>query len=335
MKSVVAYSPSAILLGVSGHSKAVFFRQLATMVQSGLPVGKAINTASQHNMPALGAELSMLVERHGKTLSEALAQYPYHFSRHEVALVKAGESGGLLDKQLNELANTAELDWQLSKKISSKMVYPALVAHSAVLLPPLFLLVKDGPAAYIRTVLAILIPVYLVFGTLFAIYRYSRLSGGFRRVCDHAVAALPVLSATHKYGARIRFLQTLANLTEAGFLPSQAIPLAADSCDSFWLRDHVMASYKKLGKEVPVSSILQDSGAFQLFEQGLVVSGEEAGSFSSSLKRAADTLRPDYEAQVHRLTVILPVLLLFILGGIVGMVAVKTMTGIFAPIMNL
>ena len=112
----------------------------------------------------------------------------------------------------------------------------------------------------------------------------------------------------------------------------QAIPLAADSADSFWLKDKVLASYNKLGKEVPVSTILRDSGVFKLFEQGRVVSGEESGSFASSLKKAADTLRPDYEAQIHRLTVILPVLLLFLVGGMVGLVAVRTMSDIFAPL---
>ena len=232
MRSVIANSPSAILFGVSGHNKAVFFRQLATMVQAGLPVGKAVVTAGQHSLEALTAELALLIERHGKTLSEAMAQYPYHFNRHEVALVKAGETSGQMDRQLNELAHTAELNWQLHKKITSKLVYPALVAHSAVLLPPLFLLVKDGLAAYLTTVLGMLIPAYILFGLFFFFYRYSRLSGGVRRLTDHFVASVPMLGGPHQYGARIRFFQTMANLTEAGFLPSQAIPLAADSADS-------------------------------------------------------------------------------------------------------
>ena len=332
MRSVIAHSPSAILFGVSGHNKAVFFRQLATMVQAGLPVGKAVVTAGQHSLEALTAELSLLIEKHGKSMSEAMAQYPYHFNRHEVALVKAGESSGQLDRQLNELAQTAEMNWQLHKKVTSKLVYPALVAHSAVLLPPLFLLVKDGLAAYLTTVFGMLIPAYILFGLFFFFYRYSRLSGGVRRLTDHFLASVPMLGGPHQYGARIRFFQTLANLTEAGFLPSQAIPLAADSADSFWLKDKVLASYNKLGKEVPVSAVMKDSGVFKLFEQGLVVSGEESGSFASSLKKAADTLRPDYEAQIHRLTVILPVLLLFLVGGMVGVVAVRTMSDIFAPL---
>jgi type IV pilus assembly protein PilC len=331
MSTAAALSPYAILFGMPSKIKAVFFRQLATMVQAGLPVGRAVNTASEVGCKSIGHSLAKMVEQ-GSTLSEAFSKYPYHFSRHEVALIKAGESSGQLDRQLNELARTAELDWQLKKSITSKLVYPVIVAHSVVILPPLFLLVTSGPAAYFQAVFALLIPAYILFGGTFVTYRMFRQHGGPRRFLDHAVAALPILGPPGKYGARIRFLQTLATLIEAGFIPGQAIPLAAESCDNFWLRDKVMASWEKLGREVSMSTIMRDSGAFDAFELGLVVSGEESGSFAVSLKKASESLQPEYEAQVHRLTVILPIILLFLVGGFVAYMAVKTMTGIFAPL---
>lgn len=334
MSKIDAYSPWAIIFGMNSKVKAVFFRQLATMVHSGLPVGRAVSTSSESGCQKIGAELAALVDQ-GACLSEAMAKYPYHFSRHEIALVKAGESSGQLDRQLNELAAGAELEWQLRKKISSKMVYPALVAHSAVFLPPLFLLVTYGLAAYIKAVLVMLVPAYVIIGGGFLAYRFFRQHGGPRRVMDHCVSAIPFLGTPGILGARIRFLHTLANLIEAGFIPGQAIPLAAEASDNFWLRDRIMTSWKRLGKEVNISSIMENSQGFASFEVGLVVTGEESGQFTATLKKAAETIKPEYEAQIHRLTVILPVVMLFVVGGIVGLTAIRTMSSIFAPIMSL
>jgi MSHA biogenesis protein MshG len=335
MSIMQAASPGAILFGVNGGTKAVFFRQLATMVHSGLPVGRAVKTSAEVGLQRLGTSLATLVEQKGLTLSEAMAKYPYHFTKYEVALVRAGEKSGQMDRQLEELAATAEADWQMRKKINSKLLYPIIVAHSVVVLPPLFLLVKDGLAAYLQTVLGILLPVYiLTIGTMIT-YRMCKLYGGPRGFLDSVLSTAPIICGPVRYGARIRFLRTLSNLIDAGFLPSQAIPLAADACDNFWLRDKILVAWEKLGKEVNLSEVMRASDAFGSFELGLVVSGEEAGTFARSLKKASECLQPEFDAQVHRLMTVLPVLMLFMVGSIVAVVAVKTMTGIFAPVADM
>lgn len=330
----LAYSPQAILFGMNDELKAVFFRQLSTMVNAGLPVGRGVVTASEVGCKQLGLELAKLVEN-GKPLSEAMASFPNHFERHEVALVKAGEVSGQLDRQLDQLAASAEKSWHMRKQIKSKTLYPIVIAHSAVMLPPLFLLVKDGLDAYLSTVLKVLVPVYIVAICSAVAYRYFRQAGGPRRVFDHLLAKLPYLGEPSIYGARIRFLDVLGSLIEAGFIPSQAIPLAAESCNSFWLQDRVLSTFKRLGKEVPISTVMEQSGGFRSFETGLVLTGEEAGSFVSSIKKAADALRPEYEAQIHRMMVIMPILLLFLVGGIAGYQAYTIMSGIFAPLQNI
>lgn len=329
--STVAYSPQAILFGMSSELKAVFFRQLATMVSSGLPVGRGIVTASESGCRALGKDIAKLVEN-GSPLSDAMAKFPNHFEAHEIALVRAGESSGQLDRQLNALADGAEKTWRMQKKVSGKLLYPILIAHSAVLLPPLFLLVKDGLQAYVSTVLKILIPVYLIAISLFITYRFFRLNGGPRRLYDGILASAPVIGGPVIYSARIKFLEVLGSLIEAGFLPGKAIPLAAESCNSFWLRDKVMGAYKRMGQDSPMSTIMRESGAFRTFEVGLVHTGEETGAFVNSIKKAAEALRPEYEAQVHRIMVVAPVLMLFVVGAIVGYQAYTTMSGIFTPL---
>lgn len=332
--SIVAYSPQAILFGMSNELKSIFFRQLATMVSSGLPLGRAVSTASEVGCRALGKELSKLVDS-GSTLSDAMAKYPNHFEAHEVALVHAGEKSGQLDRQLNKLAGATEEAWRTQKKIKGKLLYPVLICHSAVLLPPLFLLVKDGPAAYFRTVLTILVPAYLLFFVSVAAYRFFRLNGGPRRVFDNLLVAMPILGQPVVYSARIKFLDVLANLIEAGFIPGQAIPLAAESCNSFWLRDKVMAAFKRHGNSGTMSTVMKESGAFGNFEVGLVHTGEETGSFVNSIQRAAEALRPEYEAQIHRIMMVTPVVMLFVVGGFVGYQAYTVISGIYAPLTGL
>ncbi len=332
--SPLAVTPQAILFGLPPQTKAVFFRQLATMVHSGLPVSRAVSTASQQGFPAIGSQMAGAID-HGSTLAEAMAQFPYHFDRYEIAMAKAGESAGQLDRQLQELAKSVEASWIMGKKIKSKLLYPAVVLHAAVLLPPLFLLVKDGLATYLKTVSMILIPLYIVVLGVLLAYRLFRTHGGPRRLMDRVLCSIPIVATPLRYAARIRFFEALGNLIEAGFLPDQAIPLAAESSGSYWLRDRVMEAWKVIGKESPISAVLRQSRSFSMVELGLIVSGEESGRFAPTLKKAAETLRPEFEAQVHRLATILPILLLFGVGGIVGYIAINSMMDIMAPLRNI
>lgn len=329
-----AVSPQALLFGLSAQSKALFFRQLSTMVQSGLPVSRAVHTASQQGLPAVGKEIAKAID-HGSTLAEALAKFPYYFDAYEVAMCKAGETAGQLDRQLIELANSSEASWALGRKLVGKLVYPTIVLHAAIFLPPLFLLVRDGPEAYFGTVLPIIIPLYLVLGITLLGYRLFRIHGGPRRLLDHLFSKLPIIGSPIKCAARIRFFEALGNLVDAGFLPNQAIPLAAEASGNFWLRDQVLEAWNIVGRESRISDILRRSKAFSHIEVGLVVTGEEAGRFPATLKKAAETLKPEFEAQVHRLATVLPLLLLLFVGGIVGFVAVKSMMGILAPLQQI
>ncbi len=326
-----ALDPAAMLLGLSAQKKAVFFRHLASMVNAGLPVSRAVSTASQAGLAALGKEMASQIDQ-GASLSETMTRYPYHFDTFEVALVRAGETAGQLDRQLQELANNAEAAWQMSRLLTSKLLYPIIIVHAAIFLPPLFLLVQKGVAAYISTVATIIIPLYLLAGSAAFLYRFFRIHGGPRRFMDHVLSNIPILAGPLRLGAKIRFLSAMANLTQAGLLPNQSIPIAAESSGNFWVKDSVMEAWERQGRESAISAVLQSSKAFSPVEIGLVFSGEEAGSLEDCLRRAAENLKPDYQAQVHRLTTVLPIILLLLVGLMVGYIAVRSMTELLAPL---
>lgn len=326
-----ARTPSAILFGMPLKKKAIFFRQLATMVNSGLPVGRAVATASEVGLGQLGDDLANLIE-HGNTLAESMEKFPYHFDRYEIALVKAGESAGQLDDQLKEVAASAESAWSLTYQLLGRLLYPMLVVHAAIFLPPLFILITQSLEAYLKLTMALFLPMWFLIGISFVTYRYFRIMGGPRRLMDHAISAIPIIGTPYRGLARIRFLEALANLNEAGFLPNNAVPLAADACGNFWLRDAIMEAWNKEGRECAISDVMYRSKVFSPMELGLIVSGEEAGQFSHTLRKAAESLKPDYQAQVHRIATILPVVLLLCVGVLVAFVAVKSMMGILAPL---
>ena len=328
-----AVSPLAIIFGLPAQKKVVFFRQLATMVNSGLPVGRAVSTASQLGLEGLGKEMANSIDQ-GASLSEAMMNYPYHFDKFESALVKAGESAGQLDIQLKALADNSEAQWLLTKKLTSKLVYPAVVAHGAVVLPPLFILVKSGLGPYLATVGAILVPAYILMLSAFLLYRFFRIQGGPSRMLDTFLSHVPILASPLRLSARIRFFDALSSLSSAGLMPNNSVPLAAEACGNYWLRDKVMEAFVQ-DRNSKISDVLRRSKVFGPMEVGLVSTGEEAGSFSDSLSRAADSLRPDFETQVHRITTILPVIMLFAVGGLVGFICIRSMTQLMGPIMNI
>lgn len=333
MPSVTAINPQALLLGLPQDQKAIFFRQLATMVHSGLSVSRSVHTASQQGrrLQQLGRDIAHDID-HGATLSEALSRYPYYFTSYEIAMIKAGEVSGRLDRQLQDIAASIEASWAMHKKVTSKLVYPGIILHAAILLPPLFLLVTDGLDAYLKAVLWLLIPLYVIGGGSVLTYRIFRTLGGPRRIMDHVLSRIAILGPPVRLAARIRLFEALSSLIESGLLPSQAVPLAAESCGNYWLRDKVMTAWEAIGKESSISRVLESSGAFSKVELGLVVAGEEAGQFAPSLKRAATNLIPDFELHVHRLTTLLPVFLLLGVGGIVAAVSIKALAGILAPL---
>lgn len=313
-------SPLALLQGFPLRSKAIFFRNLATMISSALALDSAVATAGTGTAPALAKEMAKLLQA-GYSLSQVMARYPHYFSDYEVNIVSAGEYGGSLDTQLQLLANELERSYRLQQMVSSKMAYPILIAHAAIFIPTIPLVITKGFPAYAKTTLSILIPVYAVLALLWLVFRLSGQAGPLRAVTDHLVLWVPGLGGAVKCLASGRFLRTLAHMTEAGILPDKALSVAANTCGNAWVASRVNSAARAVGVGQRPSVTLIRSGVFPPMVTSMVAAGEEAGSVGRILEKAGDHLELELQQKIHTMMAIFPVLAMLGLGCVVGYMA--------------
>lgn len=315
-------TPVDVLVGFPLQKKSIFFRQLATMVDAALPLSSALATAGKQVAPKLAREMADQVDA-GERLSAVMARYPHFFSDYEISMVSTGEISGNLDGQLGALADGVEKSWRLQQEVSSKLVYPVLVLHAAVFIPPLYVLVTQSPAAYLKLTLGLLIPAYLVTFLVWAIYRFSGQSQGMRKFMDSALAMTPILGAPFKTLGLARFCNSMSYLAESGFNPDQAVQIAAGSCGSAYVGDRILAAQERLGKGSRLSQVLTASGVFNPLFVSMVATGEESGQLSRLLAKAGEHLDTELKTQTHRIMTVLPILLLLGVGVVVGSIVIK------------
>ncbi len=313
-------SPLALLQGFPLRSKVIFFRNLSTMISSGLALDNAVQTAGTGTMPGLAREMATLLTS-GYPLSQVLGRYPHYFSDYEVNIVAAGEYGGSLDTQLQLLAAELERSYRLHQMVSSKMAYPILVAHAAIFIPTIPIVVTKGFPVYLRTTLSILIPVYLVLALLWIVFRLSGQSGFLRQVSDHLVLWVPGLGGAVKVLASGRFLRTMAHMTEAGISPDKALSVAAATCGNAWVASRVNSAARAVGVGQRPSVTLLRAGVFPPMVTSMIASGEEAGAVGRTMEKAGDHLEGELQQRISTMMAIFPVLTMLGLGGVVGYMA--------------
>lgn len=320
------------LFGFSPRKKAIFFRQLATMVHAAVSLDRAVSTAGVGTLPQSIPMARAIVA--GRSLSQSMEAYPGLFNEYEVQIVRLGETSGSLDRQLEVLAVEQERGYQLRQSLMSKLFYPLLVAHMAVFIPPLVLLVQHGPESYFRMTLGTLIPIYLVGLIGWVLYRAGGALGPGRQLMDSLFAWIPILGAVLRLLALTRFLRTLAHLLEAGTLPYQALQVSARCCGNSRVRARLDGAYRKLGQDRKVSEWMQVSGLFSLTVLSLVASGEESGRVGELVAKAAELVESEYREKLHLVMTVLPVLMLLAVGLLVG-VRVFSMVRGYVQMLNL
>ncbi|MBX3165844.1 MAG: type II secretion system F family protein [Candidatus Eremiobacteraeota bacterium] len=313
--------------------KTVFFRQLATMITSALPLDRAISTAGTGVLPQARAIGQSILA--GNSFSKALAAYPYLFSEYEVAMIATGETSGTLDTQLNVLAAELEQTHQLVQSLKSKLLYPIFVAHFALFVPSLVVLVKDGVEPYLKMTLGLLIPIYLMLGFLWTGYRLGTTTGTFRYLIDTTLNLVPVLGSVLRLLALTRFTRALSHLVEAGTLPYQAFQVAARACGNSWVRSRLYTSYRRVGTDGKLSQMMGLAYLFPVTVTSLVESGEETGQLGPMLAKGAELLEMEYRARVNLVMTLLPVVMLLGVGGLVGFRVYKLMMATYAPIFDM
>ena len=333
---------------IKPKSLMIFTRQLATLIDSGLPLLRSLTVLEkQEPNLVLKATVSALAEnvQSGSTFSESLAQHPKIFNKLYVNMVKAGELGGVLEIVLNRLAEYQEKAQKLKNKIVSAMVYPVIVMFIAVAIL-VFLMIfivpkfkemfsnTDSELPLISKIVfgmsefflarPLFVPnvvfVFIMFGIgVFLFNIWGRTSGG-RAVIDNLKLKMPILGDIQRKSAVSRFSRTLGTLVTSGVPILQALNITRDTAGNVVISKAIEKVHEAVKEGETIVTPLQASGVFPNMVISMVDVGEETGQLPEMLLKVADVYDDEVDNAVTALTSILEPIMIVILALIVGAV---------------
>jgi type IV pilus assembly protein PilC len=327
----------------------IFTRQLATLIDSGLPLLRSLTVLEkQEPNPVLRATISALAEnvQGGSTFSECLAQHPRIFNKLYVNMVKAGELGGVLEVVLNRLAEYQEKAQKLKNKIVSAMVYPVIVMFIAVsilvflmifIVPkfkemfadtdqelPLISKIVFGTSEFFLSSAVGPIPnivfVFILIFILVVLFNFWGRTKGGRSAIDTLKLKLPVLGDIQRKSAVSRFARTLGTLVTSGVPILQALNITRDTAGNVVISQAIEKVHEAVKEGETIVTPLQASGVFPNMVISMVDVGEETGQLPEMLLKVADVYDDEVDNSVTALTSILEPLMIVFLALIVGSV---------------
>jgi type IV pilus assembly protein PilC len=320
---------------------AVFSRQFATMINSGLSLLRALNIlAEQSENPTLAKTVGLLrddVER-GSSLSAAMSKHPKIFSNLYTSMVRAGETGGQLDTVLVRVAETLEADYKLRQKVKSAMTYPIIVTGISILLlivmlifvvPTFADMFEDlgGELPLPTKILVmvsdqakIIVPVAAVLGIAgFIGYRKARATNAdFRLRTDQGKLKLPVFGGLFQKIALSRFSRTLSLLLRAGVPVLQALDIVADTTGNEVIGRAALDVKDSVRSGESMAGPLGRHNVFPPMVVQMIAVGEDTGQLDAMLDKVGDFYDQEVEATTESLTALIEPLMIAGLGGMVG-----------------
>jgi type IV pilus assembly protein PilC len=333
---------------IKPKSLMIFTRQLATLIDSGLPLLRSLTVLEkQEPNPVLRATVSALAEnvQGGSTFSESLAQHPKIFNKLYVNMVKAGELGGVLEIVLNRLAEYQEKAQKLKNKIVSAMVYPVIVMFIAVAIL-VFLMIfivpkfkemftnTDSELPLISKIVfgmsefflanPLYVPnvvfFFLAFGVGVFLFNLWGGTPGGRKAIDTMKLKMPVLGDIQRKSAVSRFSRTLGTLVTSGVPILQALNITRDTAGNVIISKAIEKVHEAVKEGETIVIPLQASGVFPNMVISMVDVGEETGQLPEMLLKVADVYDDEVDNAVTALTSILEPIMIVILALIVGAV---------------
>jgi type IV pilus assembly protein PilC len=342
------------LFGIGLKDLAIFSRQFSTMVNSGLSLVRTMSILEQQTtnrrLRVIIAAVRADVEA-GRPLSDAMGRHPKAFSSLYVNMVKAGETGGVLDEVLDRVATYLEKEQALRAKIRSAMVYPLLLSAAAlgglffmtiVILPQFENLFKElggGGTLPLPTQIAISISVgirrfwYLgiaaTAGLVFLGRRYIQTADGRMRF-DRFKLKMPVMGELNRKIVVARFTRTLGTLIASGVPIMQSLEVVSKAIDNTVIGSAVDAVRASIREGQTIAIPLQFSGVFPPMVVQMAKVGEETGQLEQMLQKVADFYDVEVETTVASLTSLLEPLLIIFMGAVVGSMVIALYLPIFA-----
>lgn len=337
---------------ITAKDVAVFTRQLATMLQSGIPVAQAFDIVGKgHENPQMQILIMSIKSdvESGTSLTQALGKHPLYFDALYCNLVQAGEQAGILEAILNKLATYKEKIEAIKGKIKSALFYPAAVVVvafiiTAVLLVfviPQFESLFAGFGADLPALTKMVIDLSRVFqdwwwaiifsfvGTVvFVGYTYKR-SEKMQHTLDRMLLRAPVLGVIVKKATIARFSRTLATMFAAGVPLVEALDSVAGASGNRVYYEGTMAIRNDVSTGMQLQAAMNSTGLFPNMVVQMVAIGEESGELDKMLSKVADFYEQEVDDAVAGLSSLLEPIIMAFLGVIIGGLVVAMYLPIF------
>lgn len=330
----------------------MFTRQLATMIDAGLPIVQSLSALTEQttnkNFKPVLTELTAQIET-GEQLSTCLAKYPTVFDRLYVNMVRAGESGGALAEILDRLAAYLEASSKLKKKVKSSMSYPVIVMALAGLIV-IFLMIKVIPvfagiykdfnatlppptailiavSDLLRSPWGILVGIGIAAG-IFLFMKYIKTEEG-RKKWDKGKLKFPVFGPLLQKIAVSRFARTFAQLIRSGVPIIETLNIVAASSGNWLIENATMDAAKAIERGDSIGPSLAKHPIFPPMIIRMIQAGESTGKVDVMLTKIADFYDSEIDAMLSGLTALIEPLLIAFLGVVVGGIVLAMFMPIF------
>lgn len=328
----------------------IFTRQLSTMISAGVPLTRCFTTLQEQADSKYFKEVISGITKDvegGIALADALAKYPSVFSDVYINMVRAGESGGILDEILHRLASQVEQDASMRKKIKSASMYPTAIFIITIfaffgimmfVIPKLGDIIKDmgGEDASLPIYTEIMLGIssfmqsnaififVVLFAVIYGIKRYIKTPGGKYKF--HALLLrIPIIKLLITKIAIARFARTFASLMSSGVTVLDALEVTGGAIGNKVIEAELKEAAKQVKNGKQLSEPLSQSPHFPPIVAQMLAIGEETGQIDTILVKVADFYEEEVETTIDGLSSLIEPLMIVVLGGMVGLIAASVM----------
>lgn len=340
--------------GVSPKDLQIFTRQLATMIDAGLPLVQCLDILSNQTPNKIFARILTQVKQsveQGATFSDSLKKHPKVFDDLYVNLVAAGEVGGILDSILSRLAIYIEKAVKLKNQIKSAMFYPigilvVAIGVIAVMLIKVIPTFEDmyrnmgnaelpAPTRFVMSIShGFINRWYLYVGTLVGVIVLgvmARRTPKGKEAFDRIMLRLPVIGPTLRKIVVARFTRTLGTLLSSGVPILDALDICARTAGNAVVQAGIMGARAKIAEGHDMAGPLADSKVFPSMVVQMIGVGEQTGAMDQMLNKIADFYEEEVDAAVAAMTSMIEPIMMAFLGVVVGGLIIA----MYLPIFNL
>jgi type IV pilus assembly protein PilC len=337
---------------VTGKDIVVFTRQLATMIDAGLPLIQSLEILSKQQDNSTFKTVLTAIKRDvetGTTIADAMRKHPTVFDSLFANMIEAGETGGILDTILGRLAGFKEKSMALTKKIKGAMTYPTIcLAISFLILGVILVFVipvfeemftSMGAALPIPTQIVVKMSNFMksnflfiimgIFAIIFIIKKIYHTEKGRYRI-DAMLLRAPIVGDLIRKVAVAKFTRTLSTMLQSGVPILDALQVVAKTSGNKVIEAAVFRIAESISEGRPIAEPLEESGVFPNMVVQMINVGESVGALDTMLAKIADFYDEEVDQAVSNLTAMIEPFMMVFLGGMIGGIVVAMYLPIFS-----